>query len=305
MSGVTNNFESSSETATSREPSLGKRWIVQVWRKALAANVSFAGSNAENWRAFLTGAAIVAALVGGSNAINVLTITHDMPAVGLAGPIVWEGSSALSTLCLLWIPWLAVMRIPPTVRPRWLLLFHPIIAVLFSAAHVAGFVLLRKAAYFLAGSDYDFGPIVTGFFYEVRKDVFSYLVFAAIFWASARLIERPSLPPVGNAQFDIRDGARIIRVRLDDILAVASAGNYVEFVLRDGRKPLMRSALAAMESELGPRGFLRIHRSWLVNAAQVTGLKPEGSGDYAVELGTLSVPLSRRFPDALTKLRGN
>jgi DNA-binding LytR/AlgR family response regulator len=36
---------------------------------------------------------------------------------------------------------------------------------------------------------------------------------------------------------------------------------------------------------------------------QMTALTPEGSGDYTVELGTLSVPLSRRFPEALAKLR--
>ncbi|MGA7712133.1 MAG: LytTR family DNA-binding domain-containing protein [Rhizomicrobium sp.] len=262
-------------------------------------------SSGETWRIFLTGAGLVAALVGGINAINVLTITHDMPRVGVAAPIVWEGSSGLSTLCLLWIPWAAITRIPPKVRPRWLLLFHPVIAVIYSAAHVTGFVLLRKTAYALAGSEYHFGPIVTGFFYEVRKDVFGYLVFASIFWAAARLMKPQSAPPADNAHFDIRDGARIIRVRLEDILAIASAGNYVEFVLRDGRKPLMRSALSAMERELGPRGFLRTHRSWLVNAAHVTGLKPEGSGDYAVELGALSVPLSRRFPEALAKLRGD
>jgi len=105
------------------------------------------------------------------------------------------------------------------------------------------------------------------------------------------------------AMFTIRDGTRIARVPVADILAVASAGNYVEFVLRDGRKLLMRSPLSAMEDELGSKGFVRVHRSWLVNAMQMTGLTPDGSGDYTVELGTLSVPLSRRFPEALAKLR--
>jgi DNA-binding LytR/AlgR family response regulator len=93
-------------------------------------------------------------------------------------------------------------------------------------------------------------------------------------------------------------------VSLSDILAVASAGNYVEFVLRDGRRLLMRSPLSALESELGPRGFLRTHRSWLINTSKMTALKPEGSGDYTVELESISAPLSRRFPDALAKLRG-
>jgi DNA-binding LytR/AlgR family response regulator len=66
----------------------------------------------------------------------------------------------------------------------------------------------------------------------------------------------------------------------------------------------MRSSLSALESELSPRGFLRTHRSWLINAARMTALKPEGSGDYTVELESVAAPLSRRFPEALAKLRG-
>ncbi|HKQ11106.1 MAG TPA: LytTR family DNA-binding domain-containing protein, partial [Rhizomicrobium sp.] len=58
-----------------------------------------------------------------------------------------------------------------------------------------------------------------------------------------------------------------------------------------------------LESDLEGRGFVRTHRSWLVNSARVTALKPEGSGDYEISLGDLDVPLSRRFKTALTKLR--
>ena len=87
--------------------------------------------------------------------------------------------------------------------------------------------------------------------------------------------------------------------------AVASAGNYVEFVLRDGRRLLMRSALSAVEEDLSARGFVRTHRSWLVNGALVTALTPEGSGDYTVALPDLEVPLSRRYKAALAQLRGD
>jgi hypothetical protein len=66
---------------------------------------------------------------------------------------------------------------------------------------------------------------------------------------------------------------------------------------------LMRSPLTALETEFSPRGFLRAHRSWIVNAKHVTALRPEGSGDYSIELGSLSVPLSRRFPEALARLK--
>ena len=109
---------------------------------------------------------------------------------------------------------------------------------------------------------------------------------------------------VRPVSFDIRDGARIIRVPLADILAVSSAGNYVEFRLADGRRPLMRATLAAVEAELSRFGFVRVHRSWLVNTERVTGLRPDGSGDWTVELGAVEAPLSRRYPAALEQLRG-
>ena len=131
------------------------------------------------------------------------------------------------------------------------------------------------------------------------------MLVIAIFWAVTLIVRKGAQPePETNPFFDIRDGARLLRVTFDDILAVTSAGNYVEFSLRDGRKPLMRKPLSAMEDELSPRGFVRTHRSWIVNGGAVTALKPEGSGDYTVaELGPISAPLSRRFPEALDRLR--
>ncbi|MDE1987896.1 MAG: response regulator transcription factor [Alphaproteobacteria bacterium] len=257
------------------------------------------------WRQYLVGLALIAILVGGINIINVISIVHDEPRAGVLAPAIWEGSSWLSIVLLAWIPWLALKRLPPSARPLWMLCaFHLAVAFVYSAAHVAGFVLMRKAVYALAGSDYRFGPVLPGFLYEASKDVFGYVVFVAIFWIAGRLTRPHATMPSAEALFDIRDGARIVRVRMNDILAVTSAGNYVEFVLRDGRRPLMRSPLSSMESELLPHGFLRTHRSWLVNANQVTGLQPEGSGDYALELGSLRVPLSRRFPKTLARLRG-
>jgi DNA-binding LytR/AlgR family response regulator len=65
----------------------------------------------------------------------------------------------------------------------------------------------------------------------------------------------------------------------------------------------MRTTLAAVEAELGPAGFVRTHRSWLVNASRLTGLLPEGSGDWTVELGEAKAPLSRRYPGALARLK--
>ncbi len=242
------------------------------------------------------GWALSGAIITAVCAVNVLTITHEAPQYGLAVPLILEGSSALSSLAIGWLPWLVVRW--TMGRPRRALALHIPAAVLYSALHVGGFIALRIVAYTVAGDTYRFGPISHWTFYELQKDVLAYTLVATTYWLIALLRRRPVAAP---AVFDIRDGARIVRAPLADILAVTSAGNYAEFVLADGRRLLMRSPLGALEAQLP--GFVRTHRSWLVNAARVSGLRPEGSGDYTVEVGALEAPLSRRFPQALARLR--
>jgi len=257
-------------------------------------------------RTFLTGYAAAAVLVAAVNAINVITIAHEQPDAGLAGPVVWEGSSWVSLMALFWMPWIAYRLAPPFVRPRWKLLVHLPFMAVFSLGHVALFVGLRKLVYWLAGGHYLYGAFFAQYLYELRKDALGYALFVAGFALIEHLLRQQQLieTPGQTLTFDIRDGGRLTRVRLDQVLAIASAGNYVEFVLADGRRLMMRSPLSALEDELGGRGFLRTHRSWLVNASRMTALEPEGSGDYTVRLDAVEVPLSRRYPGALARLRG-
>lgn len=264
------------------------------------------GTSGTDRRAFVMGACASAAIILGVTLVNVATILHDMPHLDVWEPWVWEGSSALAIWALLWLPWVT-QRLAPLEEwrdPRtWLV--HAGGVLVWSMAHVTGFLLLRHGAYALAGETYAYGDLRTEFPYELRKDVLSYILTAGAYWVSRRLALRArATTPDQPATFDIHDGAKLVRAPIVDILAVSSAGNYVEFHLADGRRPLMRSSLAAVEGQLSPFGFVRTHRSWLVSAARVTGLTPNGSGDYTVTLGRLEAPLSRRFPAALMRLRG-
>jgi hypothetical protein len=301
MSGV--DPQSVLPAARPKEAGGGARWISDFWQW-LGISGDRVGTSGTLRRTFFYSFATAAALVAVINAINVISDTKIH--TDLAGPIVWEGSSWIALMAFFWVPWIGYRLAPPFVRPRWKLLAHIPVAFLFSLLHVWGFNLVRTLIYWLAGDHYDFGSFWPNFFYELRKDVLGYALFIAGFALIEHLLRQQQLidAPGQTLTFDIRDGARLNRVRLDEVLAIASAGNYVEFVLRDGRKLMMRSPLSALENELGPRGFLRTHRSWLVNANAMTALKPEGSGDYTVELGSLEAPLSRRFPEALAKLRG-
>jgi len=296
--------QSGSQIARPKEGWGGPRRIGDIWQWVGISGDAL-GTSGTLRRTFFYAFVAAAVMVAAVNAINIITIAHEQPSYGLLGPIVWEGSSWITLILFFWIPWIAYRIAPPFVRPRWKLLVHVPVAMLFSLVHVAGFVGLRMLIYRMAGDHYEFGAFWPHFFYELRKDVLGYALFIAGFALIEHLLRLQQLieTPGQTLTFDIRDGAKINRVSLSDILAVASAGNYVEFVLRDGRRLLMRSPLSGVENELAPRGFLRTHRSWLINASKMTALKPEGSGDYTVELESISVPLSRRFPDALSRLR--
>jgi DNA-binding LytR/AlgR family response regulator len=256
--------------------------------------------------------AVIALATLAINSVNALSLVDDRAQIGQ--PIawwkaaVWEGSSGLVLLALVWMPMLAVARFPPD-GPRRLrnLAVHLAVSIPFSLAHVGLMIALREAAYALAGEDYRYGS--GALFYEYRKDLLSYCVFATTFWMVGRLRQRsdrePSLPPQRDF-YEIDEGQRRIRVPKADIGCARSSGNYVEFFLADGRRPLVRTTLAAVEARLAPAGFVRVHKSWLVNSAHVVEAVAEGSGDYGLRLadGT-EVPLSRRYPGALASLRLN
>jgi len=255
-------------------------------------------------RAWLLGVALVWAIA----LVNVLTIQHDAPRLGLVRPAIWETSSTLVTIFVFLIPGAMALWMVKR-RPRWWRAApaHLIAVLLYSALHVASFVAIRKLCHSaLLHERYVFGPLSTEFPYEFRKDMMSYALAMIIFWlALQRSAHKPrELPlPAAPPTFDIQDGARRLRVPVAEILAVRSAGNYVEFVLADGRRPLMRASLTAVLGDLAPHGFVRCHKSWGINTTRMTALRSEGSGDYAVELGAVTAPLSRRFPEALAALR--
>ena len=259
-------------------------------------------------RAALKAYAAFALLVLVSNTANVFSVVRDRAASGhpiaIIEPTIWEGSSVIGWLLFWPIGYLAARLAPPR-SGGWLRfgLVHPAASILYSALHILTMSLIRFGAYDLLGSRYR-GRLFD-FVYEYRKDITGYLIIVGLVWLFRALERRPAQHPRPETPFlDIKDGPRLIRSPIAEIVAVSSAGNYVEVVLADGRRPLMRSTLAAAEQVLGPHGFVRTHRSWLVNAARVRELTAVGSGDFNVTLeGGVEAPLSRRFREALLRLQ--
>lgn len=98
----------------------------------------------------------------------------------------------------------------------------------------------------------------------------------------------------------IRETGRIRLIDQNSIRYVKGAGNYVEIFLTDGNKIMHRGTLRAIENELDPLLFCRIHKSALIKMSLVEELKPTAKGDYHVRLrGGDDLTLSRNNKDKL------
>lgn len=96
--------------------------------------------------------------------------------------------------------------------------------------------------------------------------------------------------------------APFLRVRVQDVALIRSAGNYSEIVA-NGRVHLVRATLSELAHRFAPLGFVRVHRQTVVNARQVREIRREPSGRPVVHLacGT-PIPLGRRFRSAVEAL---
>lgn len=95
---------------------------------------------------------------------------------------------------------------------------------------------------------------------------------------------------------------RILFVDLAEIVAVKAEGNYVS--LRHQPNPyLLRESLSSMAEKLKPYGFIRIHRSVVVNISAVEEIQPLPTGEYRLRVkGGEQYLVTRAYKDNLRDL---
>ncbi|MEM9301022.1 MAG: LytTR family DNA-binding domain-containing protein [Pseudomonadota bacterium] len=227
--------------------------------------------------------------------------------------VTWEGTSTLMIGLLLPVMLAFGARFPlrlGTLRRN--LLAHLGFTVAWSVVHVAAMILLRKLVYAVVGESYSFGPVLQGFGYEYLKDFRSYFEILAIIYlyrfvllrlqGEARFLAegREEAPPAPvTDRFLVKKLGREFLVKVDDIDWIEAAGNYVN--LHVGRRlyPL-RETMGNIEQRLSEAGFVRVHRSAILNMDRVSEIEPFDTGDARARLtGGHVVPVSRRYRAAL------
>ena len=286
------------------------------------------------WRRFYAAVAAFALLYGLVEASSILMeAARDGVAVPLWFPLVNELSGTLMLAALLplirWFDGLFPIR-----SDTWAVSVpaHVLFSMPLALIHIALFVAVRKLVYPAFGAEYVIGDLGFGLLYEYRKSAIGYVIVLMALYGFRhyvqlrRLLDMPDAhqravpaadppaesnraPPAGGPsdalshprRFLARRGARDVIVNVSDIAWVEAAGNYVVLHTAVGELKL-RETLSAMERELEPWDFVRVHRSHLVNLDAVKEVQPWFHGDQRLVLtdGTL-LNLSRRYRDNLRR----
>ena len=105
--------------------------------------------------------------------------------------------------------------------------------------------------------------------------------------------------PQRPERFVIKSGGRVFFVRTEEIDWIEAAGNYVKLHVGSDAH-LLRETMNALEAQLDPDVFFRIHRCHIVNIERVKELQPWFNGEYVVFLrGGTRLTLSRGYREKL------
>jgi len=95
---------------------------------------------------------------------------------------------------------------------------------------------------------------------------------------------------------------RILFLDLAELVAVEAEGNYVSLQHRPNPY-LVHESLSSMAEKLKPHGFIRIHRSVVVNISAVEEIQPLPTGEYRLRIrGGKEYLVTRTYKDNLRDL---
>ena len=110
------------------------------------------------------------------------------------------------------------------------------------------------------------------------------------------LLSRPS-PKVA-----IKAKGRILFIDPTEVAVIRAEGNCVLLEKRSGSY-LLRESISVVADKLKPHGFIRIHRSVLVNASFVEEIQPWTTGEYVLRIkGGQELTVSRMYKNNLRSI---
>jgi DNA-binding LytR/AlgR family response regulator len=156
---------------------------------------------------------------------------------------------------------------------------RPVPSVVFVTAHRERSI----GAFEKQAVDYELKPSSSGRISEVSDIAFRPTVSEQ----ATELVDRlPLLQKASQRQpsrIAIKANGRILFIDPCEVVAVHAEGNYV-MLQRESGSYLLRESISEMAEKLKPYGFIRIHRSVLVNTSFVEEIQPCLTGEYGLRV---------------------
>jgi two-component system LytT family response regulator len=108
--------------------------------------------------------------------------------------------------------------------------------------------------------------------------------------------------PERSTRLAVKDRGRIVFIDAREVIAAEAHGNYVLLQQKHGSH-LLRETISRVAEQLKPHGFVRVHRSVLVNADFVEAIQVGPGGEHCLRMKTgKEYQVSRTYKDNLKGL---
>src|SRR5215813_7885208 len=117
-------------------------------------------------------------------------------------------------------------------------------------------------------------------------------------------LEQINSKPQHLERLVIKMNGHVFFIKADEIDWLEAEGNYVR--LHAGKESyLLRDTITALEKQLDPKVFVRVHRSAIVNIDRIKEMQPWFHGEYRIILREgVELTLSRNYKDKLHGVLG-
>lgn len=115
--------------------------------------------------------------------------------------------------------------------------------------------------------------------------------------AIAALMKDPASPLSSRVAVPGREG--LVLLKHEDILYLEANDSYTTIHLKDGKRSVSSKHIRVFETNLDPKTFFRVHKSYIINLAHLKGFNRTEGNMAVLDSGAL-IPVSRRrLPDFL------
>ena len=239
-------------------------------------------------------------------------------------PFAWEYSSALATLLIFpLIAWF-MRRYPWDWHTTKNSVGRYIVAAIcYSVVHIGLMVAMREMVYLFTASDYQFSTsfqqFIFEFFYELRKDLWSFCFFVAMiaiyrYMIAQWLGDAQSISNKSDKEIDgqlseslanillVKKLGKEFLIKTKNIEWVEACGNYANLHIADEIYP-MRITMSELILKSRSYGVIRVHKSFAVNVNWLHCIEPLASGDGEIVMQSgKKIRLSRRYKIDLESL---